>query len=312
MPLNAILTRRALLAQSLAIASLAVLPTGLAASDESSFSFLVVGDWGHANSEGQRRVAHAMGIAARRERVRFVVSTGDNFYPKGVSGVSDRLWKEAFESVYVDSGLQGPWYPVLGNHDHKGVVAAERDYSAVSSRWSMPADYYRHTEVLGCGDLVELFFLDTLPLSGDGFMARLFEPSAASQLLWLSTALAESHATWKIVVGHHPVFSAGPHGNTPALVAALKPLFDRHHVAAYVNGHDHNLQHIIVDGVSYLTCGAGAEARPAAHPERAAFSSAVPGFMAVKMMPSAIQLTFLDDQAHALYEATLLPRTAND
>jgi acid phosphatase len=312
MSVKTLLTRRALLAKGVATASMAVLPAGSAASDEAAFSFLVVGDWGHANSEGQRQVARAMGIAARRDRARFVVSTGDNFYPKGVSGVSDPLWKEAFESVYADNGLQGPWYPVLGNHDHKGVVAAEREYSAVSSRWSMPADYYRHTEVLGSGNLVEFFLLDTLPLSraGDGFMTRLFEPGAATQLSWLNAALAESKAMWKIVVGHHPVFSAGPHGNTPTLIAALKPLFDRHHVAAYINGHDHNLQHIIVDGVSYLTCGAGSEAHRIAHPEESAFSAAVPGFMVVKMTPSAILITFLDARAQVLYHATLLPRTA--
>lgn len=307
MSISISLTRRALLTTGLATASITVLPAALA-SDEASFSFLVVGDWGHANSEGQRQVARAMGIAARRDRARFVVSTGDNFYPNGVSGVSDRLWKEAFENVYVDSGLQGPWYPVLGNHDHKGNVAAERDYSSVSSRWSMPADYYRHTELLG-DDLVEFFFLDTLPLvrMHDGFMARLFETGAAAQLSWLNVALAESKARWKIVVGHHPVFSGGPHGDTPTLVAVLKPLFDRHHVAAYINGHDHNLQHISVDGVSYLTCGAGSEARLLPHPEAAEFSAAVPGFMLVKMTPSAILLSFLNARAQVLYTATLHP-----
>ncbi|WP_072392674.1 tartrate-resistant acid phosphatase type 5 family protein [Hyphomicrobium sp. CS1GBMeth3] len=312
MPINTWLTRRALLAKGLAAASAAVLPSGSAVPDEASFSFLVVGDWGHAHSEGQRKVARAMGMAARRDQARFVVSTGDNFYPRGVTGVTDPLWRKAFESVYVDNALQGPWYPVLGNHDHKGNVAAERDYSAASSRWSMPADYYRHTEVLGSGNVVELFFLDTLPLSraGDGFITRLFEPSAATQLSWLSAALAESKATWKIVVGHHPVFSTGPHGNTPALIASLKPLFDRYHVAAYVNGHDHNLQHIIVDGVSYLTCGSGAEAHPAAHSAESTFSAAVPGFMVVKMTPSAILVTFLDSQARVLYRATIPPRTA--
>jgi acid phosphatase len=248
-----------------------------------------------------------MGIAARRDQARFVISTGDNFYPRGVSGVSDRLWKEAFETVYVDNSLQGPWYPVLGNHDHKGNVAAERDYSSISSRWSMPADYYRHTEVLGDRTLVEFFFLDTLPLSraDDGFIARLLKTDAAAQLSWLSAALADSKASWKIVVGHHPVFSAGAHGNTPALVAALKPLFERYHVAAYINGHDHNLQHIIVDGVSYLTCGAGSETRPLTHPNEAAFSAAVPGFMLVKMTPTAILLTFLNVSAQAIYTATL-------
>ena len=311
MPNNISLTRRALLAKGLATVSMAMLPVASVASDEASFSFLVVGDWGHTNSEGQRQVARAMGVAGRQDHARFVVSTGDNFYPNGVSGVSDRLWKEAFENVYVDGGLQGPWYPVLGNHDHKGNVTAEKDYSSVSSRWSMPADYYRHTEVLGDDALVELFFLDTLPLAkaDDGLMARLFATGAATQLSWLNSALAESKATWKIVVGHHPVFSGGPHGNTPALVAVLKPLFDRHHVAAYINGHDHNLQHILVDGVSYLTCGAGSEARLVAHPEAAVFSAAVPGFMLVKITPSAMLLTFLDARAQVLYTATLHPRT---
>ena len=181
MSINISFTRRALLTKGLATASMALLPAASIASDEASFSFLVVGDWGHANSEGQRQVARAMGIAGRRDRVRFVVSTGDNFYPNGVSGVSDRLWKEGFENVYVDNSLQGPWYPVLGNHDHKGNVAAERDYSSASSRWSMPADYYRHTEVLGGGTLVEFFFLDTLPLvrADDGLMARLLETGVA-------------------------------------------------------------------------------------------------------------------------------------
>lgn len=311
MSINISFTRRALLTKGLATASMALLPAAAVASDEASFSFLVVGDWGHANSEGQRQVARAMGIAGRRDRTRFVVSTGDNFYPKGVSGVSDPLWKEGFENVYVDNSLQGPWYPVLGNHDHKGNVAAERDYSSASSRWSMPADYYRHTEVLGDGTLVEFFFLDTLPLvrADDGLMARLLETGAAAQLSWLNASLAESKASWKIVVGHHPVFSGGPHGNTPALVAVLKPLFDLHHVTAYINGHDHNLQHIIVDGVSYLTCGAGSEARLLAHPEAAAFSAATSGFMLVKMTPSAMLLTFLDARAQALYTAILHPST---
>jgi tartrate-resistant acid phosphatase type 5 len=311
MSINISFTRRALLTKGLATASMALLPAASIASDEASFSFLVVGDWGHANSEGQRQVARAMGIAGRRDRTRFVVSTGDNFYPNGVSGVSDRLWKEGFENVYVDNSLQGPWYPVLGNHDHKGNVAAERDYSSASSRWSMPADYYRHTEVLGGGTLVEFFFLDTLPLvrADDGLMARLLETGAAEQLSWLNAALAESKATWKLVVGHHPVFSGGPHGNTPALVAVLKPLFDLHHVTAYINGHDHNLQHVIVDRVSYLTCGAGSEARLLPHPEAAAFSAAVPGFMLVKMTPTAMLLTFLDAQAQALYTAILHPST---
>lgn len=37
-------------------------------------------------------------------------------------------------------------------------------------------------------------------------------------------ALKESRAKWKIVVGHHTIFSAGDHGNTQELVDKLLPI----------------------------------------------------------------------------------------
>lgn len=44
--------------------------------------------------------------------------------------------------------------------------------------------------------------------------------------LWqdLRTQLQASSATWRIVVGHHPVFSTGEHGSTPELVEHILPL----------------------------------------------------------------------------------------
>ena len=79
------------------------------------------------------------------------------------------------------------------------------------------------------------------------------------QFVWLERALAASKADWKIVVGHHPVFSGGMHGASWGLIRYLKPMLEEHGVRVYLNGHDHDLQHIAVDGVHYLTCGAGAE-----------------------------------------------------
>ena len=60
-------------------------------------------------------------------------------------------------------------------------------------------------------------------------------------------------------MGHHPVYSGGPNGDTPALLSELAPLLVGNAAAAYFNGHDHDMQHIIVDGVSYFTVGSGAE-----------------------------------------------------
>ena len=49
-------------------------------------------------------------------------------------------------------------------------------------------------------------------------------------------------AEYLIVAGHHPVLSAGIHGNTPYLISKLKPLLEENDVTAYLSGHDHNLQ----------------------------------------------------------------------
>ena len=49
-------------------------------------------------------------------------------------------------------------------------------------------------------------------------------------------------AEYLIVAGHHPVLSAGIHGNTRYLISKLKPLLEENDVTAYLSGHDHNLQ----------------------------------------------------------------------
>jgi metallophosphoesterase superfamily enzyme len=53
----------------------------------------------------------------------FVISTGDNFHPRGVASVTDPLWDSVYERVYAAKSLcLAPWYPFLGNHDHQVSV----------------------------------------------------------------------------------------------------------------------------------------------------------------------------------------------
>ena len=45
-------------------------------------------------------------------------------------------------------------------------------------------------------------------------------------------------------------------------------MLEEHGVRVYLNGHDHDFQHIAVDGVNYITCGGGADAARGAQGER--------------------------------------------
>lgn len=40
----------------------------------------------------------------------FIISTGDNFYDKGLTGEHDPAFEESFTSIYTASSLQKPWY----------------------------------------------------------------------------------------------------------------------------------------------------------------------------------------------------------
>lgn len=51
-----------------------------------------------------------------------------------------------------------------------------------------------------------------------------------------------SSADYLIVAGHHPVFSAGVHGNNDYLESNLRPLLEENNVSIYLSGHDHDSQ----------------------------------------------------------------------
>ncbi|MGQ0456270.1 MAG: purple acid phosphatase family protein [Hyphomicrobium sp.] len=274
-----------------------------------SLNFLAVGDWGKSADPRQREVAMSMGRAAREFDCRFVISTGDNFYARGVSSIADPLWETAYEHVYTDDALLCPWYPVLGNHDHKGNTQAQIDYSRISSRWTMPANYYRRTEVVDGYPLVEIFFLDTTPLADGATTSWIKEALAGGsvddQYQWLEVGLRTSRAKWKIVVGHHPIYSGGPHHISHQLVQRLKPLLSTYGVIAYLNGHDHNLQHIIADHRHFLTCGSGSQTTQPSTVEGSRFAAAAFGFMRCELTPSRLDIEFIGADGRTLYQAEL-------
>jgi len=294
--------------QSSGVATLAALVpdrVSRAAAASSSLSFLVVGDWG-LRSAAQRQVADGMARIADRDNIRFIISTGDNFYGRGVASTSDQQWADTYENVYTAPALMCPWYPVLGNHDHKGNAMAQVAYSQVSHRWSMPGPLYWLGEQLGDRARVDFFFLDTdLVVRENNREPDEDGDDDDTQMEWLEQALATSDARWKIIVGHHPIFSGGRHGSTPELVRLVQPLIERYAVNAYLNGHDHDLQHVVVNGTHYLTSGAGSKTRPTGKITGTHFSSSDLGFLRVNLTSIDMEITFLDASGKSLYAATV-------
>lgn len=207
------------------------------------------------------------------------------------------------EDVYNAPALMIPWYITLGNHDHKGNIGAQVDYTNLNSRWRLPANYYKHTQLLTEGDNADFFHLDTTSI-----IERY--PSEDPQLAWLERELAGSTANWKIVIGHHPVYAGGwLHGHTKELIVLLKPLLERYGVQVYLNGHDHHMEHVVVGGTHYLTSGAASKSRGAKAIEGTRFVMGHRlGFMMARLVPAAMHVEFIDEQGTSLYRGRI-PQT---
>lgn len=280
---------------------------------EDAVAFLLVGDWGRHGWHHQGWVAAQMGRTAARMNSRFVISVGDNFYENGVESVTDPQWQSSFEAVYTDPALQTPWNAVLGNHDYRGNVQAQIEYSQNSQRWHMPARYYSELLPLPGGACAAFYYLDTSPFIQKyyGSKVQVQGQDSQAQLDWLEAKLAASSAEWNIVIGHHPVYTAhapqaGHDHDQPDLIARLNPILKKHNVPIYICGHDHLLQAVKLDDVSYVCTGAGSETYQPGSPIRGGFISGAHGFMAARLSARQLDYALIDETGTALYSQSIV------
>jgi acid phosphatase len=303
-------TRRAALGGLGSFGLAAAMSRAWADEGGASLNFLAVGDWGREGTNNQRDVAIRMGQSAEDLKAKFVISVGDNFYEDGVTSVDDPAWKKSFEDVYDAPSLQVPWYVALGNHDYHANSQAQIDYSAKSKRWKLPARWYRFEQRTPDGALVAFHVIDTSPMLAayyaDGAVKVKVAPEKQNvpvQLAWLDQGLAASKADWNVVIGHHPVYSgkfpkgqtpAGEVGGAPDLVAQLDPILQRHHVPLYMNGHDHDLQHVLHGATHYVCTGAGSKMAPKCGMEGSDFCSLQSGFVACAVNRDRLRVAYRD------------------
>lgn len=279
-----------------------------------AIDFLVIGDWGRSGEYFQKDVALQLGRASYQLGADFIVSTGDNFYPKGVISVQDPAWKRSFEDIYSAHALQTDWYPVLGNHDYAGDPQAEIDYSKVSRRWNMPARYHAFERTSEDGTKVLFVFMDTSPFekryyrdNQEPFRSNVAAQDTAAQKTWLKKTLSASNAKWKIVFGHHPIHSAGPrNGQTGDIAASLQPDLEKSGADIYIAGHEHSLQHVLLGSqLHQFVSGAGSEVTPVKDDGRSKFARSAHGFFTVSINKDGAFFQAVDHEGKIIYENLL-------
>ncbi len=281
--------------------------------------FVAIGDVGKGNP-GQGAVGLALGQVCAQRGCDFVVLLGDNFYPTGVSSVTDAQWQTAFVQPYTT--VNAPFYAVLGNHDYGGNGAGyelnkadiQVAYSRTNPKWRMPAVHYRFTQ----GD-AEFFALDT--------NRSFWGPNGSGDTQTradLTSWLGSSTATWKIALGHHPYKSNGPHGNAgnydcrdvPGLGCVAAPLFtDGRHVKSfmdavvcgradvYLSGHDHSLQWLTptCNGTQLIVSGNGASATTVDAKNPNYFQTTDLGFIYIELNGRTFTGTFFGQTGNVLF-----------
>lgn len=283
--------------------------TGQAAlADSYSLHFMALGDWGRNGEYLQLEVGKQMGQWASAHRNNFVISVGDNFYPRGVISEHDPLWHYSFENVYTAHALQCDWYAVLGNHDYGADPDAQVRYGNVSRRWKMPARYYAREVALGKeAAKVQFVMIDTNQILDDDD-----KPRAARHLEWIRNTLRDASADvkWKIVVGHHPGYTVGPrikNDDTLAIRSALTEIFNEYKVDVYLSGHEHSLQHLKPDGHPHqFISGAGSELTQVKKGvDYSRFEASENGFLYFSMDSKRLNVKAISHAGKMLYETEL-------
>lgn len=259
-------------------------------------------------ASGLYPVAWAMEDTCASKRCQFAVMLGDNVYPDGGTLGADAR----FDSRRYNDMLHKPFhrlgegiadftiYSMMGNHDwniSREATMSQMLYLQEHPSFTMPDYFYRVSPPATSGE-VELFVIDTemllasttvykdkLASDGSGREASdaeldSFPAHAAPQtdaernmVAWLEHSLANSNARWKIVLGHHALWSGGgsKFEKARALRKLLLPALCRY-ADAYFAGDDHMLEmytdscagvtNALPAPLPTLVSGAGAKWRP--------------------------------------------------
>ncbi len=266
---------------------------------------VVIGDFGTNNifgKDAQDDVADAIFREHTKTPFNFGLVVGDNFYPDGLTSVDDKRWVRDWETPYGRLGIS--FHAVPGNHDWANdrdwePVKTEIEYTAKSpsKTWHMPGPFYTFKVFAGSvtdKPLAQFYALDT---------QKMHAGEKSDEIEWLKTAMT-GDASWKIVMGHHPVISGGGHGGDAELktlrTTVLLPVIRAGGAHLYVAGHDHELQLLRLakpsdrDVLQIVTGAAGRDMnREVERLSETLFASKAFGYTVLEITESALTIRFV-------------------
>ena len=230
-------------------------------------TFLVFGDSGTGNDAQKAVAAGMLEACGSPNDCDFALVLGDNIYENGVRSVDDDAFHTKFAGIYGRFGRLDFWV-VPGNHDwHRPQsVQAEIDYTRKSNQWRMPANHFALPLL---PKWLQLYGLDTTVMQDLGETSDRDKKTALSknQETQLQAAQADlcGKQGWRLLFGHHAVYSGGRHGyeGGRAVLPAIKASVERDviepcDVPVYFSGHDHHQELLFAEEAGYYQVIQGA------------------------------------------------------
>jgi Icc-related predicted phosphoesterase len=197
-----------------------------------SFTFVAIGD-----SQSLHPTHRLIAERILDLKPDFVVHTGDLV----AHGSLPAEWDLFFE-IERATLASVPLFPSLGNHEQNDRRYFEAFVLPGNERW--------YAFDWGNARFISLQIDAIMPFG-----------KQSEQVQWLEATLAANTQPWLVVFFHVPPYDALPDDNMgDAVRINIVPLFERYQVDLVLNGHNHNYQRSIVNGITYIvTGGAGGE-----------------------------------------------------
>jgi hypothetical protein len=241
----------------------------------------VAGDIGDSGSRLDSTAAAMDGIEQSDEYDALLL-LGDNVYPAGDPAELENTVRQPFADV-----LDGPTelWAILGNHDVKDGNGPPQ-----MAALGMPGRWWSTT----IGDDVLVVGLDSN------------QADDPEQLAFAKEVFSSSQEPWKIVLIHHPPYSAGYQGSNLEVRETWTPIFEQYGVQLVLSGHDHDYQrNVEMGGVTYVVTGGAAGTRRTAEEDFTEVSFSWHHFVDIAIFEDRLVLRAVNQDERVADEAVI-------